>query len=121
MSSNARIFFAGVGTTFVILAVGLRSGLMMASSTLPDTTGRAGSTSVRLAPVRAILPASAEPAQPRAAPTRTTDDHCYFGSGIAAASPAGKRSPGYPQKSRWKSRITRRARSRAAGTPSSIC
>ena len=63
MSSNARIFFAGVGTTFVILAVGFGAGLMMASSTLPDTGGRAGSTSVRLAPVRVILPASAEPSQ----------------------------------------------------------
>ena len=65
MSSNARVFFAGVGTTFVILAVGFGTGLMMASSTLQDTTGRAGSTSVRLAPVRVILPASAEPAQPQ--------------------------------------------------------
>ena len=64
MSSNARIFFAGVGTTFVILAVGFGAGLMMASSTLQETTGRAGSTSERLAPVRVILPASAEPAQP---------------------------------------------------------
>ena len=38
MSSNARIFIAGVGTTVVILAVGFGSGLMMASSmcgTLP--------------------------------------------------------------------------------------
>ena len=64
MSSIARIFFAGVGTTFVILAVGFGAGLMMASSTLQETTGRAGSTSERLAPVRVILPASAEPAQP---------------------------------------------------------
>ena len=64
MSSNARIFFAGVGTTFVILAVGFGTGLMMASSTLPDTARRAGSSSERLAPVRVILPASAEPAQP---------------------------------------------------------
>lgn len=63
MSSNARVFFAGVGTTFVILAVGFGTGLMMASSTLQDTTARAGSTSVRLAPARVILPASAEPPQ----------------------------------------------------------
>jgi hypothetical protein len=64
MSSNARLFFAGVGTTFVLLAVGFAAGLMMASSTLQVTTGRAGSTSERLAPVRVILPASAEPVQP---------------------------------------------------------
>ena len=63
MSSNARIFFAGVGTTFVILAVGFGADLMMASSTLPDTARRAGSTSERLAPVRVVLPASAEPAR----------------------------------------------------------
>ena len=36
MSSNARVFFAGVGTTFVILAVGFGTGLMMASSTLQE-------------------------------------------------------------------------------------
>ena len=64
MSSNARIFFAGVGTTFLLLTVGFGTGLMMASSTLQETTGRAGSNSERLAPVRVILPASAEPAQP---------------------------------------------------------
>ena len=72
MSSNARIFFAGVGTTFVILAVGFGAGLMMASSTLPDTARRAGSTFERLAPVRVILPASAEPAQPLQAEQPTT-------------------------------------------------
>ena len=54
MSSNARIFFAGVGTTFAILAVGFGAGLMMASSTLPDTAGRAGSTSERLGPVQRL-------------------------------------------------------------------
>ena len=76
MSTNARVFFAGVGTTFVILAVGFGTGLMMASSTLQDTTARAGSTSVRLAPARVILPASAEPAQPLQSdqPTTTTPE-----------------------------------------------
>ena len=64
MSSNARIFFAGVGTTFVVLAVGFGGGLMMASSMLQDPTGRAPSAAARLAPVRVILPTSAEPAQP---------------------------------------------------------
>jgi hypothetical protein len=32
MASNARIFFAGVGTTFVILAIGFGGGLMLAKS-----------------------------------------------------------------------------------------
>jgi hypothetical protein len=31
MASNARIFFAGVGTTFVILAVGFSGGLILAN------------------------------------------------------------------------------------------
>ena len=39
MSSNARVFFAGVGTTFVILAVGFGTGLMLASSTLQELWG----------------------------------------------------------------------------------
>ena len=34
MASNARIFFAGVGTTFLILGVGFGGGLILASSTL---------------------------------------------------------------------------------------
>ena len=64
MSSNARIFFAGVGTTFLILAVGFGGGLMMASSTLQDPNGRAPAASERLSPARVILPTSAEPALP---------------------------------------------------------
>ena len=64
MSSNARIFFARVGTTFVVLAVGFGGGLMMASSMLQDPTGRAPPAAAGLAPVRVILPTSAEPAQP---------------------------------------------------------
>jgi len=64
MPSNARIFFAGVGTTFVILALGFGSGLMLASSTLPDPAGRSPSASERLSPVRVVLPTSAEPARP---------------------------------------------------------
>ena len=63
MSSNARIFFAGVGTTVVILAVGFGTGLMMASSMLRDPTGRAPSAAAGLAPVR-VIPTSTEPAQP---------------------------------------------------------
>ena len=64
MPSNARIFFAGIGTTFVILALGFGGGLMLASSTLPDPAGRSPSASERLSPVRVVLPTSAEPARP---------------------------------------------------------
>ena len=57
----AHLFRLG-GTTFVVLAVGFGSGLMMASSMLRDPTGRAPSAAAGLAPVRVILPTSAEPA-----------------------------------------------------------
>ena len=39
MASNFRIFFAGVGTTFIILGVGFGGGLMMAKSALEEPTG----------------------------------------------------------------------------------
>lgn len=65
MSSNARIFLAGVLTTFVILAVGFGGGLMLARSALKEPSGYQSRASFEQAtPVRVILPASAEPAQP---------------------------------------------------------
>ena len=36
MASNARVFFAGVATTFVVLAVGFSGGLILAKSALHD-------------------------------------------------------------------------------------
>ena len=39
MASNVRIFFAGVGTTFILLGVGFGGGLMMAKSALEEPTG----------------------------------------------------------------------------------
>jgi hypothetical protein len=65
MASSARIFFAGVGTTFVILGVGFGGGLLMAKSALKEATGyQARATAEPPSPVRVILPASAEAAQP---------------------------------------------------------
>jgi hypothetical protein len=65
MASSARIFFAGVGTTFVILGVGFGGGLLMATSALKEPTGYpAHATADPPSPVRVILPASAEAAQP---------------------------------------------------------
>jgi type IV secretory pathway VirB10-like protein len=65
MSSKVRIFFAGVGTTFVILAVGFGSGLIMAKSALKEPAGhQARANTESMTPVRIILPASAEAAQP---------------------------------------------------------
>ena len=64
MASNARIFFAGVGTTFVILGVGFGCGAFMANSALKEPTQQARASTEPLNPVRVILPASAEAAQP---------------------------------------------------------
>jgi|SRR5215211_3301249 type IV secretory pathway VirB10-like protein len=65
MVSAARISFAGMGTVFIILAIGFAGGLMLARSALKEPAGyqtRANTEST--IPVRVILPNSAEPAQP---------------------------------------------------------
>jgi hypothetical protein len=63
MASNARVFFAGVGTTFVILAVGFGGGLMLAKTSLePSRPSR--SVVDNLPPARVVLAASAEAATP---------------------------------------------------------
>ena len=65
MASNFRIFFAGVGTSFIILGVGFGSGLMMAKSALEEPTGyRSGTSSEPLPPARVILPSTTEAALP---------------------------------------------------------
>ncbi|MBA2397455.1 MAG: hypothetical protein H0V72_01905 [Bradyrhizobium sp.] len=65
MASNARIFFAGAGTTFVILGAGFGGGLFMANSALREPVGSHArvSSSEPPGPVRVILPTSAEAAQ----------------------------------------------------------
>ena len=69
MASNARIFFAGIGTSFVILAVGFSAGLMLARSALHDPPLPNRATSEPSPRMRVILPVSAEPAlQVAAAP-----------------------------------------------------
>jgi type IV secretory pathway VirB10-like protein len=62
MTSNARVFFAGVGTTFVILAVGFGGGLMLAKSALHDQPPQMRASSEPTTGMRVILPPSAEPA-----------------------------------------------------------
>lgn len=66
MASNAGIFFAGVGTTFIILGAGFGGGLMMAKSALNEPNGYRNVASVPEPPsaVRVVLPSSAETAQP---------------------------------------------------------
>jgi outer membrane biosynthesis protein TonB len=65
MASNAGIFFAGVGTTFIILGAGFGGGLMMATSALKKPTGYQNRASAEPpSPARVILPSTAEAAQP---------------------------------------------------------
>src|ERR1044072_939931 len=60
MASNARIFFAGIGTSFVILALGFGAGLIMAKSTLHEPPLKNRTASEPSPGMRIILPASAE-------------------------------------------------------------
>jgi hypothetical protein len=65
MATNTGAFFAGIGTTFVVLTIGFGGGLMIAKSALKEPSEyqtRAASES--RTPVRVILPTSAEAAQP---------------------------------------------------------
>jgi outer membrane biosynthesis protein TonB len=73
MATNTSTFFAGMGTTFVILALGFGGGLMLAKTVMePRSEQQARAPSEP--PVRVILPASAEPAQPpQLSPTTTTE------------------------------------------------
>jgi type IV secretory pathway VirB10-like protein len=64
MTSNARIFFAGVGTTFVILTIGFGGGLMLAKSALHDHPPQMRASSEPTPGMRVILPPSADPAIP---------------------------------------------------------
>lgn len=67
MASSAHIFFAGVGTTFFILAVGFGGGLMLARTAM-EPAAPSPSLADRLPPARIILPASAEAATPSRQP-----------------------------------------------------
>jgi outer membrane biosynthesis protein TonB len=62
MVSSARIFFAGVGTTFVILGLGFGSGLLMANSAMKEPAYQKSRVE-QAAPARVVLPTSAEAAQ----------------------------------------------------------
>jgi|RhiMethySRZTD1v2_1073278.scaffolds.fasta_scaffold185188_5 type IV secretory pathway VirB10-like protein len=72
MASSGRIFFAGVATTFVILAIGFGAGLMLAKASI-DPPARSYSSADPLPPVRVILPTSAEPALPSQKPVQTAE------------------------------------------------
>jgi hypothetical protein len=62
MASNAVVFFAGVGTTFVILTAGFGSGLVFTKAAFDDARAPARSDLRPLPSVRVVLPAYGEPA-----------------------------------------------------------
>ena len=67
MASNAVVFFAGVGTTFVILTAGFSSGLVFTKAAFDDTRADTRADPRPPPSVRVILPAYGEPA-PSATP-----------------------------------------------------
>jgi outer membrane biosynthesis protein TonB len=66
--SNARIFFAGVGTTILLIGTGFGGGLMLARTAMEPVPPSRETAADRLQPARIILPASAEAAPPPAPP-----------------------------------------------------
>jgi hypothetical protein len=65
MATTTGAFFVGVGTTFAILAMGFGGGLMITKTAVePRAEQQARAPRESSQPVRVILPASAEPAQP---------------------------------------------------------
>ena len=88
MASNARIFFAGVATTFVILAAGFGGGMLMAKSALKEPGGyQARAASELPAPVRVILPTTAEAAQAPQLPQNTPQQVEPVAEPVRAAQP----------------------------------
>jgi hypothetical protein len=68
MASSASIFFAGIGTTFIIIGTGFGGGLMFANSAVHEVPAQTRASSHLTDPVRIILPTTAEAAaapQPR--------------------------------------------------------
>ena len=88
MASSARIFFAGVGTTFAILAVGFGGGVLMANSTFSGPSAQKQAVSESPAAVRIVHPNSAEPAVPVAASAPTEPPHAPSPELATQAAPA---------------------------------
>jgi len=82
MPSNASIFFAGIGTTFLILGAGFGSGMMMANSALKEPNhSQSRTTAEAPTPLRVVLPSSAAAAEPKQPPQQAVP-------AIEAAAPA---------------------------------
>ena len=90
MASSARIFFAGVGTTFVILGVGFGGGLFLANSALKEPAGPRARPAAEpsSSSVRVILPTTAEAAP--APPQRVAAVELAPPPEVITAAPPGK-------------------------------
>lgn len=67
MATSTRAFFAGVGTTFVILTVGFGAGIML-GNTVMEPAKSSRSAADQLPQVRVVLPASGEASLPQEQP-----------------------------------------------------
>jgi hypothetical protein len=70
--TNARIFFAGIGTAILLIGAGFSGGLMVAKTAMePVAASSSRAVANGLPPARVILPASAEAASPPQPPFAT--------------------------------------------------
>jgi len=60
--SNVSMFFAGVGTTALLLGAGFGGGLMLAKTAMEPASQTRATAADRLPPARVVLPASIETA-----------------------------------------------------------
>jgi hypothetical protein len=89
MATSTGAFFAGIGTTFAVLALGFGGGLMMANSALNEPTGyRASVARDAPTPVRVILPTTAEAAQPPQQPQQQASSQPDFPPALQPAKEA---------------------------------
>ena len=76
--SNARIFFAGMGTSILLLGAGFSGGLILAKTAMEPVPQTRATAADRLQPARVVLPASADaaptPTQPAADPKPATSE-----------------------------------------------
>ena len=66
MATGSRIFFAGIGTTFVIMAAGFGGGLLVAKSAVNESPSQNRVSTHQVAPIEAVrvIPITAAAAAP---------------------------------------------------------
>jgi len=93
MASSARIFFAGVGTTFAILAVGFGGGILLANSTFSGTSAQKQASSETPSAARIVHPNSAEPTLASSTPEEPTPSPQLAKQAVAAPTPMPSSTP----------------------------